>query len=310
MTAYHFIAFSLLVACPLFSRAQENPVIPVSKYKTTFIILYNTKPERANIGGEDGAILYAEMETSKDTVKIIKLQAAKENFTTTNLLISCADTIMEFTLVYVKDPPITRYPFRYSGNRVMNTTNFAPGAGKMPAGPNMATETDSITQNGITVSTKSLLRLQAEKRIIRRSKKEQGLILFLDNVGLDSADQHHFFKLRVKNTTGVSYTIDYIKFIVESLEESGIGSRASSAAADDYPPYFSAPFNKITIKAGEQQELIYAVKKLPLTTKEKGQKGEQLAIIMKEQADNSRGRTLTLKAQAVVILNKENISRL
>lgn len=302
MTANNFIAFFLMIICPLTAVAQNNPVIPVSKNKTTYIILYNTKPERANIGGEEGAILYAEMETSQDAVKIIKLQAAKENFTTTNLLISCRDTILEFTLVFVKDPPITRYPFRYTGNDAMNTTNPYPGAGH--AGN--TGEMDSVTQNGITVSWKSLQRMQAAKRKITRSKKQQGLILLFDNVGLDSADRHHFFKLRVRNRTGVSYTIDYIKFIVEGSNESGIGSRASNAVQDAYPPYLSAAFNKITIGAGEQQELIYAVEKLPLDRDTE----KQLAIIIQEQAANSRGRTLTLKVPAAVILNNENISRL
>ncbi|MVT12514.1 DUF4138 domain-containing protein [Chitinophaga tropicalis] len=293
----------LLLLLRLACAAQDNPVIPVSRVKTTYIILYNTKPESANIGGEEGAILYAEQKTSRDTVKIIKLQAAKENFTSTNLLVVCTDTIMEFTLVYQPNPAVTRYSYRYTGN-VMNITTARTSAdGTKPATVNAAPAADSVTGNGITISAGSLERLYASRRQLNRSSSVQGLYFFLDAVGLDSSGLHHFFKLRVRNSTAVSYAIDYIKFIVEAPHKR-MGSRAGNAVQDDYPPYLSAPRNVSIIAAGESQELIYVVDKLPLN------KGEQLTIIMKEQAGNSRGRTLTLEVPAAVLLKKEKVLQL
>lgn len=294
----------LLLLIRLACTAQDNPVIPVSRAKTTYIILYNTKPESANIGGEEGAILYAEQKTSRDTVKIIKLQAAKENFTSTNLLVVCTDTIMEFTLVYQPNPAVTRYSYRYTGNVMNITTARALADDTRPATGNTEPAADSVTGNGITISGGSLERLYASRRQLNRSSSAQGLYFFLDAVGLDSSGLHHFFKLRVRNSTAVSYAIDYIKFIVEAQHKKGMGSRAGNAVQDDYPPYLSAPRNVSVIAAGESQELIYVVDKLPLN------KGEQLTIIMKEQAGNSRGRTLTLEVPAVVLLNKAKVLQL
>lgn len=268
---------------------QANPYIPVGSNKTTYIILYNTRPESANIGGAEGAILYAEQPTSNDTVKIIKLQAARQNFITTNLLIVCADTIMEFTLRYDPDPAVTRYAFRYSGN-VMSTAKSASQA---------ATNPDTVSQNGVVVTVRALEQLRLAHRSFNRSVNSEGLFLFLDNVALDSTG-HHLFKLRLRNNTAVAYAIDYVKFIVEN-EKKGIMQKAGKAVQDSYPPYLAAPGNSSTVQPGGQQELLFALQKLPLN------KGEQLSIIIQEQAGNSQGRTLTLKIPAPALNNKSKV---
>lgn len=292
MRAY-IIFLLVLIHLAQICVGQQNPTIPVGSNKTTYIILYNTKPESANIGGEEGAILYAEQPTSNDTVKIIKLQAARPNFVTTNLLIVCSDTIMEFTLRYDQDPAVTRYPFRYSGN-VMNITG--------PVTNHVSARPDTVAQNGIVVTSRALELLRQAHRSFNRSVSSEGLFLFLDNVGLDSTG-HHLFKLRLRNNTAVTYVIDYVKFIVEN-EKKGLMRKAGRAAQDSYPPYLTAPDNTNTIQAGSQQELLFALQKLPLN------KGEQLSIVIQEQAGNSQGRTLTLKVPALALNNKSKVLHL
>ncbi|TWF31753.1 uncharacterized protein DUF4138 [Chitinophaga polysaccharea] len=286
----------LLLSCT-YSRAQDNPIIPVSRNKTTFILIYNTKVVSANIGGRKGAIDNEQQITDTDTLTIIKLQAAIEDFTGTNMLVVCKDTVMEFSLVWQRDPVKTRYPYRYNGSvmnitphNIINTTGAAP----VPVA-------DSIRQNGITIPAESIQRMQAAGRLTKRRIKDQGLVFILDDVGVDGGG-HHFFRLRLRNTTAVAYSIEYVKFIVASPKRSGIGS-SSAAVQDEYPPYLSAPDNSAVIGAGEEKELIYAVAKLPLS-------GQQLEIIMKEQAENSRGRTMTLKVPASVLTNKHTVVRL
>lgn len=287
--------FIILMMFCLVNAYGQNPVIPVGRNKTTFIILYNTKPESANIGGAGGSILYEEQPTSRDTVKILKLQALRDNFATTNLLVVTTDTIFEFTLKYAADPEITQYPFRYYGYRSSSSK-------KEIHDTTIPTQEDSITQNGITVARSSLQRLQDAPPNLNRSIKEEGLLLYLENVGLDSGDRHHFFKLRFRNTSAVSYAIEYVKIIVESRKQFTIRNQAGGATQDEYPPYFSAPTNNSTIAGGQEQKLIYVVDKLPLGD------GERLQITIKEQASNSRGRTITLKIPAEVVKsnNKTN----
>lgn len=297
MKLKHLFCALLMGFCAGDAIGQQNPVIPVSRNKTTFIVIHNTRCESANLGGEKGAVLCEEHPTSRDSIGIVKLQAIKEHFTTTNLLVVCTDTLMEFTLKYDPDPAVTRYTFRYAGRLPVTAGTGTTGAAQ-PVIP------DSVTQAGITVAGASLHALQQATPQIKRSVKEEGLYLFLDNIGLDSGDRHHFFRLRLRNTTAVAYTIDYVQFVVEAKKDFSIRARAGATAQDDYPPYFSAPTNRTTIAGGDEQELIFACDKLPLPT------GQQLQIIMKEQAASSRGRTITLKMPAIILKDRKKVLRL
>ena len=295
MKLKHLLCALLVGVCAGDAIGQQNPVIPVSRNKTTFIVLYNTKLVSANVGGEKGAILCEEQLTKMDTMKIVKLQAVKDNFITTNLLVVCTDTLLEFTLKYEPDPAVTRYSYRYTGHQ---PNAAVPGTTTAPA------ILDSVTQAGITVATASLHTLQKADPLIKRSVKEDGLYLYLDNIGLDAGDRHHFFRLRLRNTTAVAYTIDYVQFVIEAKKDFSIRTRAGAAAQDDYPPYFSAPTNAATIAGGEEQELIFACEKLPLPS------GQQLNNIMKEAASAGRGRTITLRMPAVILKDRKKVLRL
>lgn len=289
-----FLFISFLSGVCVYCSAQDNSIIPVSRNKRTFIAISNTVFTSLNIGGRPGVIDFDQQETRKDTLTVIRLQAAQEAFATTNMLVVTTDTLFEFTLVWSADPPKTLYPFRFSGNkRAINGQN--PPALSSAGSPN-----DTISQNGIRVAATSLQLIQNANRAIKRNVREDGIFLWLDDVGVDKAD-HHFLKLRLRNTTAVAYTIEYVKFIVSS-PKSGFGSRAT-AAQDEYPPYLSAPSNPLVVGTEEEKELVFALSKLPLT-------GQQLEIVVKEASENSRGRTLTLKVPASVLTDKRKVVRL
>ncbi|RAI97023.1 uncharacterized protein DUF4138 [Chitinophaga skermanii] len=276
-----------LLGCCCAMVTFSQTAIPVSKFKRTFILLHNITPISTNIGGENGAIVLEQQPTDMDTLYIIRLQAARENFQSTNMLIVSKDTLIELTLYYERDPRVTMYPFHFSEKKQSAVI------------PN----TPAVKQNGISVNPQSLVTFRSSNSKVRRSIKSDGMLVILDNVGMDAADEHLFLRFRVRNTTAVAFSLDYLKFIVHSSDQKTF-SNTKQAATDDYPSFLSDTANKTTIQAGEEEVFIYVIDRLP------PKRRKDLTVVFQEAATSADGRSLTMKIPATLFARKENISRL
>lgn len=260
----------------------QNPVIAVGRYKATYLIISGTVPDRPDIGNHDNALALTKVESKSNTASIFRLQALKDQFRPTNILIPCADTLFEFNIEYAGDPPKTRYFYHFEGKARQDI--FSHQADQI---------SDEVISNGmVAVAATKMRKLKEAVKNLNISTSSNGVIFLLANIGIDSA--HHYFKFKIKNNSTVPYNIDYLKFITEGKGKRSIGSRSGILTRTEYPTYVEWPENPITINPGHQHELIYALDLLPLTD------GDQLIIAMQEKSAYTQGRSLTLHVRPLI----------
>lgn len=275
-----FIALYLIIS-QLYALGQStgsngNKVIQVGRNKTTYLIVAGTTPVSADIGGEPGAILYAQQEKST----IIKLKANKDYFANTNMLIVCKDTIFECELVFSANPLITRDSLIYHGTSTEDHTEIID---KERKDDNIAT--GAVNDEQIFNNVRNL------RKNISLAELNNKMIFYLDNIAVTK--ENVYFKLRIKNNTKIDYEIDYLNFQVESVKHMLKASSSQSL----FPGYVEDQNNKRIISAKKEEILVYSLKKFAL------REDEVLYITLFEKTDNSKGRQVKLRVRAAVFDN-------
>lgn len=268
------ITIFIALMCSLSCLGQhKSPIIDVGKAKTTYIDIIGTTPLSIDVGGEEGAILFAQQAKSN----IIKLKANKVNFTTTNMLVVCKDTLFQFLLRYVENPQKTLYKFyKYTPSPVSASTENLP----------KKTKDTTVSPTMYNAEDTNFEQVRELEKNINIGEKKNHVILFLENIAVDK--KHIYFKLRLRNGSKIDYPIDYLNFEVRTA---GRRLRASSAQPL-YPTYTEDPRNAKIVHSRTEQVLIYSLSKFAL------REDEILYITIFEKAVNTKGRQVKLRVRS------------
>lgn len=102
-----------------FNPDQYVGVIEVSLNKNVYVDVKGSTPLSVDVGGEKSAVLLA----IQDNSNIIKMKAQKKNFTETNMIIVCTDTVLQFVVRYIDKPTKTLYQYEMSAIKKQGQEN-------------------------------------------------------------------------------------------------------------------------------------------------------------------------------------------
>lgn len=262
--------------------AQQNPVMYVNFDKNTFLQIVGTVPDKVEIGG-DSVIIFKKFHTEQGW--FIQLTALVDDYPSTNMLVVCKDTLLQYDLVYRKELPQTLYTYEFR-----KRATEPVGAGGQPAAK------DSVIGSGsLQVPITTFAKVKGLTRNSNTGTARENVVFLVDNIAVDS--QYIYFKLRLRNSSQIDYQVEYMQFIVDARKRQSITNRAVVPSQSLYLTFIEDPNNAKVIRAKDQQVFLFALEKFALN------EDEQLKIVLKERAENSRGRAIELKLRAAAFGN-------
>lgn len=255
--------------------------LQVSYQRNTYLLIQGTTPDYINFGGDSGQIISQQNTTGQGVV--VTLSATREGIPGTNMLVACRDTFWMFSVVYKELPDQELYRLSYTGHGGQQR---------------VSTKKERLNDEGLSSLSVDSIRARQLLHLAKNvslSAAANRVVLMLDVIAVDSA--FTFFKFRVRNLSNNTFRPDVISFLVQSQRGRQRLSQTTLATQEYYPAFLPLPDNPKVIEAKSEGTLCYAVKLSALSH------DEALLLLLKEKADVSKGRGLSMQIPSSILEN-------
>ncbi len=242
------LLFYLLFLIPVLSTAQITDTLEVSYTKSCYLIF--PKPPKFDFGSEDVIVRQSEN-------KLI-IQAAKEQFVETNLLVQVDEKIYLFIIRYNESPK----KFLHNFSSEVGTVSSNSDNGSVITDNSIADKKLKDMNNKKAIEDE--LKPKCEKVLQKGSEwLNEGEINFGNLVWCSSIytdDKYVFFKIRVDNSSNIVYEADYSTYTIRDRKD-----LLKKKAIQDYetqPLFILNPFT--TIGPKDKLDMIVAFNKFTI----------------------------------------------